>query len=93
MLTLTDNATLIVKDITAQPEITEGASLRITAETGDERAFAVSAGHRQPGDQVVEQQGATLFLDETAAQILDDKVLDAAVDESGSVEFALAFQA
>ena len=46
----------------------------------------------QPGDQVVEQAGATVYLDESAATMLDDKVLDAAVDEGGRVEFALGVQ-
>lgn len=92
MLTLTDNATTIVKDIANQSGIPEGAALRITAETAAESAFSVSAGHQEPGDHVVEQAGATLFLDETAAQVLDDKVLDAAVDESGRVEFVLGYQ-
>lgn len=93
MLTLTDNATIIVKDITTQPGIADGASLRITSEAGSEGDFKVFPGHQQPGDQVVEQHGATLYLDETAAHILDDKVLDAAVDDSGTVEFVLGYQA
>jgi hypothetical protein len=40
----------------------------------------------------VEQAGATIYLDEGSAQLLDDKILDAAVDEQGRVEFALAVQ-
>ncbi|MCY7395007.1 MAG: Fe-S cluster assembly protein HesB [Nocardioides sp.] len=90
MLTLTDNATTIVKDITSQQA--DADALRITADDAREASFSVAAGQQQPGDQIVEQQGATLYLDETAAQVLDDKVLDAAVDEGGRVEFVLGFQ-
>ena len=43
-------------------------------------------------DLVVEQGGATVYLDQSAAELLDDKVLDAAVDQSGKVEFALGLQ-
>ena len=41
----------------------------------------------------MEQAGATVYLDEAAADLLDDKVLDAAVDPEGKVEFALGLQA
>ncbi len=93
MLTLTENASAIVNEITSQPGLAETAGLRITTENSPEPAFAVSAAQQgEPGDQVIEQGGATVYLDETAAELLDDKVLDAAVDPSGKVEFALAVQ-
>ena len=93
MLTLTENASAIVNEITSQPGLAETAGLRITTENTPEPAFAVSAAQEgEPGDQVVEQGGATIYLDESAAELLDDKVLDAAVDPSGKVEFALAVQ-
>jgi Fe-S cluster assembly iron-binding protein IscA len=93
MLTLTENASAIVNEITSQPGLAETAGLRITTENTPEPAFAVSAAQAgEPGDQVVEQNGATIYLDSSAAELLDDKVLDAAVDPSGKVEFALAVQ-
>jgi Fe-S cluster assembly iron-binding protein IscA len=92
MLTVTENARAIVKEITEKsPE--EVTALRITADDGSQ-AFAVSAvGAAEPGDQTVEDGGATIHLDPTAAQQLDDKVLDAAVDQTGGVQFSLAPQA
>jgi iron-sulfur cluster assembly protein len=93
MLTLTENATAIVNEITHQPGLDESAGLRITSPSTPDPAFEVTAAAQgEPGDQVVEQGGATIYLDETAATMLDDKVLDAAVDPSGKVEFALALQ-
>jgi len=93
MLTLTENASAIVNEITSQPGLTETAGLRITSDASPEPAFEVTAAAQgEPGDQVVEQAGATIYLDGTAAELLDDKVLDAAVDGSGKVEFALALQ-
>lgn len=93
MLTLTQNATLIVKEIADQQGGTEGSGLRISAEPGPEAGLNVTtAVTAEPGDQVLEQDGATVYLDENAATMLDDKVLDAAVDEGGRVEFALGVQ-
>lgn len=92
MLTLTENASTIVKDIAAQGDDTAG--LRISSQEAAEPAFAVNAvTGAEPGDQVVEQDGATVFLDENSAAQLEDKVLDAAVDQQGGVQFALAQQA
>jgi Fe-S cluster assembly iron-binding protein IscA len=92
MLTLTENASTIVRDITAQQGMPETAGLRITTESaGDQAGFAISAADQpQTDDQVVEQSGATIYLDRASAELLDDKILDAAVDEQGRVEFALA---
>ena len=91
MLTLTDNASTIVKEISAQ--VPEAAGLRITSESADQPSFEVEpASAAEPGDEVVEQDGATIYLDEAASLQLDDKVLDAAVDQEGGVQFALTFQ-
>lgn len=91
VLTLTENASRIVRDITAQAE--EVGGLRITADESDQPAFAVNAADQpEPGDQVVEQDGATIYLDDVANDQLDDKVLDAAVDEQGAVQFSLTVQ-
>ena len=93
MLTLTENASTIVRDITSQPGLADTAGLRITSEDAPEPTFAVSAAEApEPGDQTVEQDGATVYLDQAAATMLDDKILDAAVDTAGKVEFALGIQ-
>ena len=94
MLTLTENASTIVRDLTHQPGSGDSAGLRISSEDAPQPTFAVTAAEApEPGDQTVEQDGATVYLDEAAAVLLDDKVLDAAVDPSGKVEFALGMQA
>ena len=94
MLTLTENASTIVRDLTHQPGASDTAGLRITSEDAPQPTFAVTAAEApEPGDKTVEQDGATVYLDESAAVMLDDKVLDAAVDQSGKVEFALGMQA
>ena len=97
MLTLTENASTIVNEITTQIGLGEGGGLRISADSSPadptQPNFELTPAEQgEPGDQVVEQNGATIYLDSSAAELLDDKVLDAAVDASGKVEFALAVQ-
>lgn len=90
MLTLTDNATNIVKSLTAQPGT---SGLRISAEGMTDGLAVSTATEPQSQDQVVEQDGATVYLDQGAAQQLDDKILDAGVDGSGNLQFSLDVQA
>ena len=91
MLTLTENVTNLVKNLTAEGPDTAG--LRISTEE-DGQALAVTAADQpQPDDQVVSQDGAQVYLDAPAAQLLDDKQLDAGVDEQGNVQFGLTEQA
>lgn len=95
MLTLTENANTIAATIVAQQSTTPDAGLRIhTSGTADEPRFAVSvASAAEPGDEVVGDDTLHVFLEESAAQALSDKVLDAAVDEQGAVSFTLLPQA
>ena len=90
MLTLTENASTIVKTIVDQNLSTEDAGLRFSQEGVESGGLTVTPTEQAlPGDAVVEQDGAKVYLDETAAVALGDQVLDAAVDESGSVQFSL----
>lgn len=92
MLTLTENAAAVIRNITGQEDMPAGTGLRIAA--GDEGALNLNLSPEpESGDQVLDDAGVRLFLDADAAVMLDDKALDAAVDEDGSVQFALAEQA
>ena len=93
MLTLTENARTIVRNIAQQPGHPDSAGLRITSEGAPEATFAVTATDTgEPGDEIVAAEGAFVYLDQPTAQLLDDKILDATVDPDGRVEFALAQQ-
>jgi iron-sulfur cluster assembly protein len=92
LLTLTENASTIVKSITAAQEGLETAGLRITEDPSQGLAVTTAASP-EPGDQTVEFDGAIVYLDAPASQALDDQILDAAVDEAGRVQFGLAPQA
>ena len=94
MLTLTDNATAIVTTLVSRETDTPEAGLRIHSTPEQEpgtgaRLAVLVAADPEPQDQVVEVSGARLFLDEAAASALEDKVLDAGVDDEGSVSFAV----
>ena len=47
----------------------------------------------QPDDQVLEAEGARVFVDSDVAPSLDDKALDAQINAQGQVEFRIAEQA
>jgi iron-sulfur cluster assembly protein len=90
MLTLTENASTIVKTLVDQTTSSDDAGLRFSQEGANQGALTVStADEAEPGDAVLQQDGAKVFLDETAAVALGDQVLDASVDPSGAVQFSI----
>lgn len=92
MLTLTENASTLIKNLADQTTVADDAGLRISAE-GDSKNLSVDLiPAPEPTDQVIESAGARVFLEENAAGLLDDKVLDAQLDEGGAVRFAIAEQ-
>ena len=103
MLVLTETAAEVVKSVTSAPQSSQTAGLRISssglrisssvAEPGEASALQVEAVPApDAGDQVLEAAGAHVFVAPQAAGFLDDKVLDAEVDEAGNVRFSLAEQ-
>ena len=92
MLTLTENASTVVKTLLDQTD-GQQSGLRISQDAADSPALHVMPTEApQPGDQVLEEDGARVFLEETAALTLDDKVLDAQVDTEGGVQFSIGVQ-
>jgi iron-sulfur cluster assembly protein len=91
VLTITDNASMVVSDIVSRAVTTDTGGLRIVEAPGDQ--FAVSVAEAPAAAEVVaEQAGARVFMDEPVAAALDDKVLDAQVDDDGAVRFLIAPQ-
>ena len=96
MLVLTEAAAEVVKSVTSTPQAPAGAGLRIASsvtEPQDAGALQVTAA-AGPGenDQVLEAAGARVFVEPQAAAYLDDKVLDAQLDEQGTARFTLGTQ-
>ena len=96
MLVLTEAAAEAVKSVTSTPQTPDGMGLRIVSsapQPEDPGALQLAAA-ADPGenDQVIEAAGARVFLEPQAAAYLEDKVLDAQVDEQGEAHFSLGVQ-
>jgi iron-sulfur cluster assembly protein len=79
MLALTDQARDVIKGIVEEGELGPKAGLRITAgnpSNGDTALEFELAESPLEGDEVLQEGGATVFLDEVAAEVLADKTLD-----------------
>ena len=90
MLMLTENATRVIGALSDNPELPDGAGLRIVS-APEGLSVAPVAGPDET-DQVVEEANARVFLEPSAAIVLDDKILDAQVDDDGQVRFLLGTQ-
>lgn len=89
MLTLTTGAVNAIREITHQPGLPEETGVRIaaTASGNGGPAFEIAvASTPEPADDVVEAEGARVFLDPEASAAFDDKALDAEIDE-GQIRF------
>jgi iron-sulfur cluster assembly protein len=94
LLALTDTAVQAVKDIVSASEQTsETGGLRLAAERVGAQANLQLSVVSLPAedDEIIEEEGARLFLEPEAASLLDDKVLDASV-EHNQVAFTIADQ-
>ena len=94
LLALTDSAVQAVKYIVSCSEASETGGLRLVAEqVGTQTNFQLSVVPLPAeDDEVIEEQDARVFLEPEAASLLDDKVLDATVEQN-KVEFTIADQA
>ncbi|GAA2875176.1 hypothetical protein GCM10010517_36020 [Streptosporangium fragile] len=93
MLTLTDTAAQVIRDLSAQVTDSPETGVRISSQGGEAGSLVLSiVEHPEAADQVVESEGARIFLDPGVVDILDDKSLDADVDEGGGVAFLVTEQ-
>jgi iron-sulfur cluster assembly protein len=93
MLAISDSAAEAIRGLVAAPEVPESAGLRIATHPTVESSFEASvAATPAEDDEVVEEQGAQVFLEPGAAALLHDKRLEAQI-EGGQVTFAISEQA
>jgi len=95
LFALTDSAVQAVTHIVASSEAdSDTGGLRLAAaQTGDETNLELSVvSMPAEDDEVIEEQGARVFLEQEAASLLDDKVLDAGIEQN-RVAFTIADQA
>ncbi|MDQ1293514.1 MAG: iron-sulfur cluster assembly protein [Actinomycetota bacterium] len=83
VLTLTTTAQTVIRDLTVPPQGSDGGGLRIApTETGDLQVAL--AATPIPGDEVINEEGARVFLEAQTALVLADQILDAQVAEDGA---------
>lgn len=92
MLTLTENAQNVITGIVDGAQAPPTGGIRISQDAEGSGLNVAVAEQPEPEDQVVEAAGAKVFLDPQAAVTLDDKVLDAAAQPDGRVDFAIGQQ-
>jgi len=94
LLALTDSAVQVVREIvSSSAEPSETGGLRMVAErAGTQVNFQLSVVPvPAEDDEVIEEEGARVFLEPDAASLLDDKVLDAKLEQN-QVAFMIADQ-
>jgi iron-sulfur cluster assembly protein len=92
MLTLTkDAAEAVTRIVAADEDISDSGGLRIFREPAGRtqtRLAVTVAEVPNEDDQVIEQEGARVFVDSAVSALLEDKTLDADTAENG-VHFTL----
>ncbi len=94
MLTLSSGAVAAIREITHQPGLSEQTGVRIaaTAPGNGSPAFEIAvASMPEPTDDVIESEGARVFLDPEASVAFEDKELDAEISD-GQIRFRVEDQ-
>jgi iron-sulfur cluster assembly protein len=91
MLTLTNNASTVVKELAERATGMDDAGLRISTLPDNPQDYEVKVAIApEVDDIIVSNDGAQVFLESRAAAALTDRVLDAMVEPDGAVRFQLA---
>ena len=91
MLTLTPEAVQAVDTILSSDEVPEDAGLRIAPTPDDSQLSLQLAEAPAQGDQIIEQEGARVFVDAQVAPMVDAALLHAEAQD-GRIAFGLAPQ-
>jgi iron-sulfur cluster assembly protein len=88
MVTLTDSEIALIRQLTVAQDVGDNGGVRIALGSTRGSLSVQIADRPHDGDEVVATDGARLFLDWSAARILDGCKLDASLRD-GSVRFAI----
>ncbi len=95
MLAISHGAAEVIKQVVSSAQMPDEGGIRISAQPIDDESVRLDlspATSPDPGDSIVEQEGANVFVEQTVAPLLDDKMLDAAVVDGDSVTFSIVEQ-
>lgn len=88
MLTMTPKALAVVRKVTAHPRLGKDSGLRIAGSDATAAPLQVGAvTSPRPGDEVVERDGARIFLGPAAGPRLRGRLLDVVSERSGRIHF------
>jgi iron-sulfur cluster assembly protein len=91
MLTITSNAAEAIRAIVQSTDVPDEGGIRISLarQNGSQASLELALSPApMDGDDVLELNGAHVFLDEMASVALDDKSLDAEMD-GGEISFGI----
>jgi iron-sulfur cluster assembly protein len=91
MLTITSNAAEAIRAIVQSTDVPDDGGIRISIarQNGSQASLELALSPApMDGDNVLEVNGAHVFLDEMASMALDDKSLDAEM-EDGEISFGI----
>jgi iron-sulfur cluster assembly protein len=94
MLTITSNAAEAIRAIVQSTDVPDEGGIRISIarQNGSQASLELALSPApMEGDDVLELNGAHVFLDEMASVALDDKSLDAEV-QGGEISFGIVEQ-
>jgi iron-sulfur cluster assembly protein len=94
MLTITSNAAEAIRAIIQSTDVPDDGGIRISIarQNGSQASLELALSPApMEGDDVLELNGAHVFLDEMASVALDDKSLDAEM-EGGEISFGIVEQ-
>ena len=86
MLTVTHEASKAIQTLTDQLPESDNAGLRISVESADDGTAQIAlsiADQPFAADEVVESEGATVYLAEPVVEFMEDKTLDAEIQDEG----------
>jgi Fe-S cluster assembly iron-binding protein IscA len=85
---MTDTAAAEIRSLVDRPDVPDDGGVRISGGVDGSLQLALTAGPVE-GDQVVDHDGARVFLEPQVGELLADKKLDAAVSDQGSLQFSI----
>lgn len=87
MLTLSADATQAIKQVVASTEAGESGGIRFSMTPVDQeksRLELAVASSPEPGDTLIGEPGAKVFLDPHVVPLLEDKILDATLEDQSA---------
>jgi iron-sulfur cluster assembly protein len=94
VLAISHGAAEVIRQLVASGQMPENGGIRISAEPIDDESMTLDlslAPSPDPGDAIVAQEGAHVFVEQAVEPLLDDKTLDAAV-QADKVTFTIVEQ-